>query len=441
MMADRFPDARERLREAVETFTAAGDHHSAARAAASLGVVLWNLDRSDEALETLRPAFDALVHESHDVEVGKLAAEIARIEFFAGEADRAREHIELAIDIAEEHDDPWLISNALNTKSLLLRATRPHERRALLREALLVAEEHDLTEPMLRAINNLVVFNDEVDRPDEAEEFLRRGIELARARGHRGQLTWFTGGLVTNQAGRGEWEEGLALAGDVFGDEPLTYANTMTAALFLAKACWERGEDDDARGWLGRLPAELAESGDRQNAGIALFGAAVAAMIDRRLPDAIAALVRVWKHFIEIDNLRIAVGALGWGANAAALLGDRTAALPLLELYEASLPPAPTRVIRVHLGRLRGWRAAAAGDEDTAADAFADALAAARSLGRETYLLAVLLAEYGAWLVDCGRSDDAAPLLDEAVARFEPMGASRWLAHLEAIRADVRVPA
>jgi class 3 adenylate cyclase/tetratricopeptide (TPR) repeat protein len=441
MMADRFPDARERLREAVETFTAAGDHHSAARAAASLGVVLWNLDRSDEALETLRPAFDALVHESHDVEVGKLAAEIARIEFFAGEADRAREHIELAIDIAEEHDDPWLISNALNTKSLLLRATRPHERRALLHEALRVAEEHDLTEPMLRAINNLIVFNEEIDRPDEADELLRRGIELARARGHRGQLTWLTGGLVTNQAARGEWEEALALARDVLGDEPLTSANTLSAALFLAKACWERGEDDDALGWLGRMPAELAESGDRQNAGIALFAVAVERMIDRRLPDAIAALVRVWKHFIEVDNLRVAVGALNWSADAAILLGDRTAAMPLLELYEAASLPAPTRAVRAHLGRLRGWRAAAAGDEDTTADAFADALAAARSLGREPYLLAVVLADYGAWLVDCGRSDDAAPLLDEAIAIFEPMGARRWLAHLEATRPAVRVPA
>jgi Tfp pilus assembly protein PilF len=89
--------------------------------------------------------------------------------------------------------------------------------------------------------------------------------------------------------------------------------------------------------------------------------------------------------------------------------------------------------MRVPGGRARAHRASAAGDEHAAADAFSEALAAARSLGR-AWPLAAVLADYGLWLVACGRSDDAAPLLVEASALFERMGARRWLDRIAAAR-------
>jgi hypothetical protein len=96
--------------------------------------------------------------------------------------------------------------------------------------------------------------------------------------------------------------------------------------------------------------------------------------------------------------------ALEWGANGAVLLGDAAAAAPLADLYETVPPPALTRFLRAHGRRLCAFRAAAAGDEDAAADAFAQALAAARSLGRAGSL-APVLADYGAWLVETGRGN------------------------------------
>jgi class 3 adenylate cyclase/tetratricopeptide (TPR) repeat protein len=437
-MANRTSDAETRFRSAVETFTAAGDLHAAARAAASLGVVLWNLNRSDEALATLRPAFDALVDEEHDVDIGKLAHEIARIEFFAGERERAWEHVELALDIGEEHGDLALVSHALNTKSLLLKVSRPHERRALLREALRVAEEHDLTEAMLRAINNLIILADEVDRPDEAEELFERGVEVARARGHRGQLVWFRTGLITNLIERGEWEEGLALGRELLADENVTSVNALSAALFLGKACWERGDDEAARTWVDPVGAALRESTDHTSVGIALFAEALGELVEGRLPDAVAVLLRTWDHYAAVGDFRIAFYAPAWAADGAALLGDRAAAARLLDRLETTPVAARTRFFQAHLGRLR---AAASAGEDAAADAFADALAAARSLARNRYLLGTVLADYAAWLVDCGRSDEARPLIDEATTLFEAMDARRWLARLEAVRPEARVPA
>ncbi len=245
--ASRFAEGEERLRASVEIFTAVGDPHAAARAASSLGLTLWRLNRSDEALATMRPALEALSHEDHDVDVGKLAAALARIEHFAGEQARAYECVELALDVAEEHRDMALLSEALNTKSLLLPASRQAEQHALLREALRIAEEHDLTEQLIRAINNLIVHAEAYDRPAEAAALLQQAIDIARARGHRAYLTWFGAGLVTEHFENGDWDEAFALAGETLPEGTMHTGNAIGAAVTAAMASFERADDEGAR--------------------------------------------------------------------------------------------------------------------------------------------------------------------------------------------------
>jgi hypothetical protein len=108
--------------------------------------------------------------------------------------------------------------------------------------------------------------------------------------------------------------------------------------------------------------------------------------------------------------------------------------------YDTLPPSALTRYLQIEGGRVRALRAGAAGEEDVAADAFAGALAAGRSLGRDGRL-APVLADYGAWLVECGRAEEAEPLLDEARELFEHMGAKRWLERIDAVRPQEPVPA
>ena len=438
--ADRMTDAEERSRTALETFTAAGETHAAARATSSLGLALWQLDRSDEALATLRPAFEALLEEEHDADVGRLAAEIARIEFFAGETERASNHIELAIDIAEEHEDITLLSQALNTKSLLLPRGRLHERHALLREALRIAEEHELTEPMIRAINNLIVYAHESDRPDEAEALLERGMKIAGARGHRHYLTWFGAGLVMQYLLAGAWDDAFAVASESFPDGDLRSANPLLAAAYLAKACLERGDDTGARAWLARMPADLSESVDFANASIAFAANGLAAFLDGKLEDGLAELTRAFDRSVAANSWVSAAASLSWAVDGAILLGEPTAAGRLPDLYDSVPTTVLTRAVRVLGGRARARRAAVTGAEDIAADAFAEALAAARSLGLRWYL-APVLADYGLWLVECGRSDEAEPLLEEAHTLFEDMGARRWLERIAVLRPEAAAPA
>ena len=70
-----------------------------------------------------------------------LAAESARVHHFAGNDELALERVEFALEIAEAQVLPEVLSQALNTKGLLFRQ-RPHEARALIREALDIALGH-----------------------------------------------------------------------------------------------------------------------------------------------------------------------------------------------------------------------------------------------------------------------------------------------------------
>ena len=77
------------------------------------------------------------------------------------------QHIETALEIAEELGLPKVLSSALNTKSLIL-ANAAHEADALVRQALRVALDDDLVFEALRAYNNLLIKLDTFDRPEES---------------------------------------------------------------------------------------------------------------------------------------------------------------------------------------------------------------------------------------------------------------------------------
>ena len=74
-----------------------------------------------------------------------------------------------------------------------------------------------------------------------------------------------------------------------------------------------------------------------------------------------------------------------------------------------------------------------------AGDEFGIALANARSVGYPILDLAPLLQDYGAWLVACGRVDEAEPLLAESRELYEQMGATARLEELDRIHAPAEI--
>ena len=87
---------------------------------ARMSLALWNLGRSEEAAEHIERAFAVMAEDEHDEDFARVAAEAARIAWFTGQRDTALERADLALDIAEARNIPWILSEALNTKAMVM---------------------------------------------------------------------------------------------------------------------------------------------------------------------------------------------------------------------------------------------------------------------------------------------------------------------------------
>jgi tetratricopeptide (TPR) repeat protein len=153
-----------------------------------------------------------LASEEPDEDFAELAAELARLDFFAGRIELAFDRVEVAIDIAESLWLPEVLAEALNTKGLILYSARgrQHEGYALLRYALDIAVENDLAYATHRAMFNLADLAAQADRYHEARDYVEQGLALNRRLGNRANEWLFLGQVYAHFA-LGEWDELLAL--------------------------------------------------------------------------------------------------------------------------------------------------------------------------------------------------------------------------------------
>ena len=423
--------SEERLTEARRLFDEAGLSHDAARAAAALSMALWKLGRGEEAVRLLDPALEVLTQDEPDENIARLAAEAGRVHHFQGNDEAAGERIELALEIAERNGYAQVLSDALNTKAILLQ-NRPNESRALLRGALAIALEHDLTQQAVRAYNNLGVQESADDRWDEARMYTQAGFELARARGDLQFTTSLGMGLVGELIWDGDWDGAFALGDDLPLAEQTAIPSQAYGCIALIRIAYQRSDRELAERWSARISPEVASSTDRQLQSLTRWKFAIEAAAEDRPAEALPVLMEAVEE-MAVDGL------LGHGeicfndaATIAIDLGDPSLALPLAEFAESKASEQLTLPVRLGCARIRGNEAMARGDDDAAAEAFATGLAIGRNLDRPGLLAPVLL-DYGRWLVRTGRSEEAAPLLAEARTMFEGMRATQWLDRLEQI--------
>ena len=130
--------------------------------------------------------------------------------YFGGESASGLERIDRALEIAEALDIPEVLSEALNTKSLiLLNDGRWNEATALLRHALAIALQHDKPSAAMRAYNNLVDFADGTDRYADADQLVRRGWRSLAGWGNRYWESSLLGHVYPKYA-LGLWDELMA---------------------------------------------------------------------------------------------------------------------------------------------------------------------------------------------------------------------------------------
>jgi class 3 adenylate cyclase/predicted ATPase len=432
--------AVERLEQSRALYLEAGRTHDAARAVVPLCTALWVQARIDEALELAKPALEILASDEPDEDVARLAAEVARLHFFRGEIEEAMRRVEQALTIAESQSLPVVLTQALNTKSLLLRAEHPREGRALVREALDIALEHDLVDGALRAYNNLAVNEWEADRHDESRRMVAEGFELARRRGHRSYVLNFAAWQVAYLLIGGSWDEAFALADELFPEQPTATGMTSVAHNWLASASLARGDHAEARRHLDLIAREVLESTDVQARTTTLLHDVLSAMEEGRTDDAMRLCGELIRTELEGDSPLSASSALGFASAIAGEQGLYGALSEFLALFDDLPEPKRTRGVVSELGRATGLITSHAGDEHAALESFAVALAATRSSG-DLWLTAEVLTDYGQTLLSFDRMEEAEPLLDEARKLWGRMGATAKLERLERVRGAKPVPA
>jgi predicted ATPase/class 3 adenylate cyclase len=426
LAADRLAASEDLLRRAERLTREAGATHERARISAALAQTMWRLGKLEDAIALAEEAFDVLSADEPDPDVAALAAQIGKLQHFAGNPDQAARWTESALDVGEDLQLPVVISSALNTKSLIVRNHR-HESEALLRQSLQIALDNDLVFEALRAYNNLYVLLSSWDREEEAFELLPDARALARRRGDRNWEQQLAGGVLEKALYRGEWDEALRLEADLVLED---VHPDQSEGLTFARIHLDGGRDDDARRWLTTLPDEV-ETTDIQVRHFALWKRRLTAELEGRHADAIAAITESLVDSPDLMPSQTVAEALRDAATYAILSSDHEAALAVAARVEQLSAAIRSRAVESQLNRVRANAAAAAGDEAAAADFFALALANARNVGY-AFWLAPVLGDYGAWLDSAGRAEEAAPLLQEARELFATMGATVRLARLDA---------
>jgi class 3 adenylate cyclase/tetratricopeptide (TPR) repeat protein len=424
-------EAAARLFESsIALYEAEGETHATARVSARLGQVEGNTGQLHEAIERMERAYAVISTDEPDEDQALLAARLALSYWFAGDAGRAREHAELALEIGESLSLPEVLVRAWTTKAMLaVRQGHPEEARGLFKLALEHALEHELTERASNACGNLSDISFHRDRYEEALGYLKQGLALARKDGDRPQ-EWFALSEMTYAFYMGgRWDESLAAFAEI-PEEKLPTGGTLISPLTsVLELHLHRGNLEEARR-IFAIYAHLAASGDVQDQ--ACYAAAEAALgqVDGRYPEALAAAERAIAHASNLGIANQAVKhAVVHAIEAALAIGGREKAEDLLSTIE-SLPPG----LRPPFldGQAQRFRARLASTADAGDSGYATASARFREL-ELPFWLGVTLLEHGEWLFEQDRGEEAKPLLAEARETFERLGATPWLERLAAI--------
>jgi tetratricopeptide (TPR) repeat protein len=355
-----------------------------------------------------------------------LTAQLGRMHFFRGDHDAALDRVDEALAIAESLSLPEILSEALNTKSLILSARgRPEEGLALLTHALKIALDNDVPTAVFRAYNNLDVSMSERDRLDDVLEFDLQGLDLARKVGDRFWEWTFLSNLGAQRWWTGNWDEALVRLAEIPDPEEVLEARFLRdrfAAIHLFIELG-RGNLTEAEQWLSKVENMRDSSDVQDRSAYFLFLGELREAQDRHV-EAMRAFEEALLG-VRLPHLA-AREAIVHALQSALAIPDLEAARDLLGRLEDAKPGEIGPYLHAQAQRLRARFQLASGQNGQVEVGFKAAIGAFGELGLP-FWLAVTLLEYGEWLVQLDRANDAGPILREAREIFERLKAALWL--------------
>jgi len=433
--AGRWTDAGAHFQTSMATFSSIGLTHPAARVSAALAEIVWQQGGIEEAFEQMQQAFEVLVHEEQDADLATLAAQLGRILFFMGRSDEALERLELALTIAEALRLPEVLSQALNTRGLILSGRgRPEEGSLMLRHALDVALEHDLSFAALRAINNLAAFEATADRYESSVELADRGRDLARRVGDRFWELSAAIGTLDELTALGRWDEAEARLEEAPPIDELPEQLRLNAMSMITLFVL-RGELSRAREHLGKF-SETATSKDFQTRAAYRRHEGTILLAEGRAAEALAiAEEALESHTDFVRSVEYKEGLIS-ALEAAFALADTAKVEELLGGLETMRPGEVTDALRAQGARFAARLAALRDEVERVEPGFAAAISGFRALSMPFHAATTQL-ELGEWLAAQGRGEDARPLLAEASEVFERLRARPSLERVERVEQQI----
>jgi class 3 adenylate cyclase/tetratricopeptide (TPR) repeat protein len=422
----RSADAKTLYESAMKLFESVDDGHSTARVSARLGDVDWEQGRLVEPVERMEEAFAVLSAEEPDEDLATLAAQLGRLHFFRGEMDVALPRIETALQIAETLALPEVISQALNTKALvLLYSGRREEPLALMKHALDVALENDMSAAALRAYVNLSEYLFRSDRYKDSLIKYEEGLVLARRVGNRVWEWALLSEMTFPLFAIGRWDEALERISQVPESE-MNRADTLGPLLSLPAILVGRHDLPGAKRILSFF-SRFESSEDVQERAAHALARAVIHRADGKLEDALRAAQEATGLARQIgpDSQMLKMG-LDEGLEIAFELGNLDAAEEQLSIIGALGPGEITPFLRAVGARSRARLAMAKEQVQEAEAGFKSAAGMFREIAAP-YWLAQALTHHGEWLLQRDQIEGAGSLIREAHEIFTELNARTWL--------------
>jgi class 3 adenylate cyclase/tetratricopeptide (TPR) repeat protein len=420
--------ACERLKAAIELFTAVGRGDAAARATAGVADVLAMTDRLDEALPVAEQAHSGL---PPGEERAVVAAQLAKLHLFRTELQEAVDATDEALTMAEPAQAWSTVADALITRGTV-RAWqgRLEEGNALLVRGLELALRDDLPHMAIRAHNNLGAVAWGRDRTRDALDHCEQALVLTRARGDRVWERELLGSKVNSLAALGRWNEALALASTLgierADEEAIFYLSD--ALVGIARIQTARADHAALEKTMELIAIGLASADTQIHNSCATAKAIATQALDR--PEEALALGRPVISGEDPGCRRYAYAE----ACLAVWRLDLTEDLRDLIRYVDDLPVGDViPSMRAQADRFTALLAAREGDETTATECLERAADIFRRLGYP-FELAQTLLEHGEALLEKGRARSIEGLLSEAGVAFAELRAEPWLGRVAKAR-------
>jgi class 3 adenylate cyclase/tetratricopeptide (TPR) repeat protein len=426
--------ARQRLENAVSAYEELDEPSRAASVRALLGEISWDEGRIEAGIADMERAYAELVALGATAGLAPLAAQLARLYFFVGGSEAARDYVEQALVLAERQHLPDVLSQALNTKALLLQMSgRWVETELLLRGALKIALEHDVPAAALRAYNNLGAVLGGLDRWQDALETTELSVSLARRVGDR---RWEWGGTTTgiqHLVSLGRWDEALARA-DAFraadGSEKSTYSFVELADAVFVLA--QRGDLTGARSMFDEIRQAIGQSDDAQIRLACDYGQAVVLLAEGEYAGAQEIAGRALAAREQFGLMHGVKQSFVTAGEACLARGDGEALWRMLKALDEEGAGDSSPWLRAERARFEARLTALEGQSERAAAGLEHAARSLRPL-RMPFRLAVVLLEHGELLASQGAGDEALRLLYQSGEIFTELKARPWLERIQAI--------